>query len=154
MRGLLVDSSYLIALFDESDPFHSPARQIFADYFQQKINSLLLLWPILFETFSTKMSNWPRVRQISIEWKKLDSSGQIQFVDDTPFRDNSLSDWFLESERPRRAYRKFSLVDRVIRSALASDSLRIDALLTFDNKLANDRELSKVCTRRSIEIVK
>jgi predicted nucleic acid-binding protein len=146
MKFFLADTGYLLALYGPGDDYRNVerARRSFR-MFEQTQNALLLAWPVLYETLNTRLARRvDAVERIEVEWRKLRASNQLFFVDDQPFRQAALSDW--ESRTPR--YRSLSLVDQVLRNAILSVSLRIDALLTF-----NVRDFADVCSKRGVEIL-
>jgi hypothetical protein len=149
MKGFLADTGYLIALYDPSDDNRnvSKARTSFSELFEEPENSLLLAWPVLYETLNTRLSKRRDVvTRIEDGWRKLRSNNQLDFIPDQPFRDTSLAEWQNELAR-KRHYRPLSLVDRVLRNAITSPSTKIYALLTF-----NRRDFDDVCSKREVQI--
>jgi predicted nucleic acid-binding protein len=148
MKTLCADACYLIALYDHADSNHSSATRSFAELFDRTPNQLVILWPILYETLSTRMARrLDRLKQIARDFERLRSRNQIGLVDDVPFRDRSFSEMFQETARPSHRYRPLSLADRVVRNMLVSRRVKVDALLTF-----NVRDFEDVCRKRQIEI--
>jgi len=150
MKGFLADTGYLIALYDPSDDNRNVARAraSFRELFEdENENALLLTWPVLYETLNTRFSKRRDVVvQIEEGWRKLRSNNQLGFIDDSPFWEVSLAQWQNELNR-KKHYRPLSLVDRVLRSAISSPSLKIQALLTF-----NRSDFEDVCGQRDVEI--
>jgi predicted nucleic acid-binding protein len=149
MKGFIADTGYLIALYDPSDDNRnvSRAKASFRELFEETENSLLLTWPILYETLNTRLSKrMDMVIHIENEWRKLRSNNQLGFIDDQPFREASLIEWQNEIAR-KGHYRPLSLVDRVLRNAILNPSSKIHALLTFNRK-----DFEDVCNERSVEI--
>jgi hypothetical protein len=149
MKGFIADTGYLIALYDPSDDNRNvaKARASLRELFEESENALLFTWPVLYETLNTRFSKRRDVVvQIEEGWRKLRSNNQLGFIDDRPFREVSLAEW--QSEPTRKGhYRPLSLVDRVLRNAILSPSLKIQALLTF-----NRRDFEDVCSQREVEI--
>ena len=150
MKALLTDTGYLIALYGPGDDYRyvEKARESFRTTFERSQNALVLTWPVLYETLNTKLSKrMDVVERIENEWRKLRSRNQLLFIDDQPFREISLTEWQSEIRRAAH-YRPLSLVDRVLRNAILSSSLKIDALLSF-----NVSDFADVCGKRNIEII-
>ncbi len=134
MKRICADTGFLIALYDERDPkLHHIAVSCFVELFEEAPNRLVIPWPALYETVSTRMARQMRsVRKIDVHWKMLRSRGQLEFADDSRFRAPALDECLLETAKQPGRYRPLSLADRVIRGLLSSRDLKLDALLTFD----------------------
>jgi hypothetical protein len=155
MKALLADTGYLMALYSRSgrgrradDPRRvEKARDSYQSLFERAQNVLVLAWPVLYETLKTELSQRDVAERITSEWGRLRRGNQLQFVDDRKFREPSLTDW--ESEVTRGAHhRPLSLVDRVLRNAILSRSLKIDALLTF-----NVKDFADICSKMGIQML-
>jgi len=149
MKGFIADTGFLIALYHPDDDYRnaSKAKASFREFFEESENSLLLTWPVLYETLNTKFSKRKDVvTRIEDSWRRLRSKKQLDFIDDQPFRQNSLNEWQMELARGRN-YRPLSLVDRVLRNAILIPSPKIQALLTFNRK-----DFEDVCNKRNVEI--
>jgi hypothetical protein len=150
MKALLADTGYLIALYGPGDDYRNieKARLSFRNVFERGDNILVIAWPVLYETLNTKLSRrMDVVERIENDWRKLRSRNQLYFIDDQPFREGSLIDWQNEISRLGH-YRPLSLVDRVLRNAILSSSLKVDALLTF-----NAPDFADICSKRNVEII-
>ncbi len=133
MRRVCADACFLIALYHERDGFHAIARQWFADLFENTLNRLIVPWPALYETVSTRMVRSPRrVERMYTEWRNLRANQRLDLLDDGPFRDGAIDGCFAEPAKGARRYRALSLSDRVIREMLADTGTRIDVFLTFN----------------------
>jgi len=98
MNTVCVDSGFLIALYDETDSYHSRARDYYLRYFSTTPNQLVVPWPILFETISTRMSrNKKGISVLEKDWKKLKEQQRIELLNDLDYR---------ERERLTNALRK------------------------------------------------
>lgn len=151
MRRICADSGFLIALYEKGrDPeHHELAESCFEELFESVPNRLVVPWPALYETVSTRMvRRAASVRKIDIHWKTLRLRDQLDFVDDSPFRDIALDECLSETAKPPGTYRPLSLADRVIRGLLSDRNLHIDVLLTF-----NVGDFSDVCRKFRREIV-
>ena len=141
MKVLCVDAGLFIALYDDRDPLHDKA----IDYFDQCVDNspcqLIVPWPILYETVSTRMArDLRRVEALRRHWEALNRMRKLVFMDDSPYRDRAVDECLEEVGRGQH-YRGLSLVDRVLRGILSDSNVRIDAFVTF-----NDRDFWDVCT--------
>lgn len=142
MRDICVDTGFLIGLYDPGDQFHDKARDYFSDYFGGAGNRLLIPWPILYETISTRMaSNRPAMSLLENDWKKLAAQNRLNLLPDEPFRVRLIDECFADLRRPPGRPRSLSLVDRVVRRILSDTSIRIHAFVTF-----NPGDFADVCT--------
>ena len=149
MKWICADACFLIALYNEKDiPRRRKAESCFTEFFATSLHRLVVPWPALYETVSTKMARRARtIRQIDSDWKKLRSRNQLEFVDDSNFRDKALDECLTEAAKDSGRYRPLSLVDRVIRGLLSDPNIKIDVLLTF-----NIGDFSDVCRKFKKEI--
>lgn len=143
MNYICVDSGFLIALYDESDPYHNKAELYFPQYLESANNGLIVPWPALYETVSTRMAR----RKKSIElmrktWEHLNRQQRLILLDDSPYREQAISECYKELERPFESYRSLSLADRVIRNILAEINIKIDFFITF-----NQRDFVDICRK-------
>lgn len=143
MNTICVDSGFLLGLYDESDQYHSIAKDIFVQYFESVQNQLIVPWPILYESVSTRMAkNRKRMEIFYRDWKSLNSQRRLELLDDKPFREKAISESFDEILRDPRHHRVLSLTDRVIRNMLSEPDLKIDYFITF-----NQGDFGDVCKR-------
>jgi hypothetical protein len=148
MKGFLLDSSFLFALYEDEGERSRQARHSFANAFSRSGSVLIVAWPILYETFNTRFSSdLLQIHRLESEWSSLKERKQLQFLDDTPFRRRSLEEWWARDLK-LSGWRGLSLVDRVLRAVLESRSPRVHALLSFDH-----RDFSDVCGKLKVKIV-
>jgi predicted nucleic acid-binding protein len=132
---ICVDSGFLIALYDETDEHHEKAESFFIPHFTELGNELLVPWPVLYETVSTRMTRHRRqMDSLNRDWKYLHSRKQLILLDDKDFRAVALEECMKEVARPAQRYRTLSLADRVIRGMLSDISIRIDYFITYNQK--------------------
>jgi hypothetical protein len=135
------DACFLIAIYDQGDSYHQTALECFNSYIERRpLNTVLLPWPIMYESISRRMTRDRRkMEYINRDLKSLRISNKLEFIDDRPFRDQALASCF-----PIEAinYRSLSLTDIVIRQILSDRRLQTHALATF-----NKRDFSDVCKR-------
>jgi predicted nucleic acid-binding protein len=150
MKGFLLDSSYLFALYGDEGDRTRDAEESFLDIFSRSGNVLLVPWPILYESFNTKFSgDRRRTKQLDSEWAQLEKLGRLEFLDDLPFRAGTLVDW--RKAKPQAAKKRdrgLSLVDRILMAIIQDKTLSVTAILTFD---VND--FRGICAKRNIEII-
>jgi predicted nucleic acid-binding protein len=143
MSDICVDTGFLLGLYVESDQYHDQAERCFSEYFEHSRNRLVIPWPILYETVSTRLvRNRPAISQMENDWKRLLRQRRLQVLSDTPFREGAIDECFDELKRPRAHARNLSLVDRVVRRALSDVNVRIDFLITF-----NPADFADVCKK-------
>jgi predicted nucleic acid-binding protein len=135
-KFILCDSGFWIALYDKKDQYHMIATKLF-----EKISLFYVLipWPVLYEVLRTRFvrrRDW--IQQFKRDLKKL----QVEFIDDTPYRNFAFSEILSVSNK-----RNLSLVDRVIRKILEDKNKRIDCLITF-----NEKDFIDICQKRKIPI--
>jgi len=150
MRSICVDAGFLIGLYDESDEHHKKATEYFLEFFDLAQNRLLVAWPILYETVSTRMvrKNTKRIARLEQDWKRLSMQSRLHLLSDAEFREEAIDECFKELGKPRQQYRDLSLVDRVLRKILSEQNLRIHAFVTF-----NPRDFHDVCSRFGRELL-
>lgn len=135
MITICVDTGFLIALYDESDAYHSQATDYFTNYFESTQNHLLVPWPILYETISTRMvRNKRRMEIFNRDWKTLQIQQRLILFDDREFRESAINECFAEIRNLPQHYRSLSLTDRVIRNILSEVNIKIDLFITFNIK--------------------
>ena len=133
MKTVCIDAGFLIALYDETDEYHSRAKDYFVQYFDIVQNQLLVPWPILYETVSTRMvRHRKRMDMLKKDWETLEKQRRLVLLDDLPFRVKAIDECFEESRKDPRRYRALSLVDRVIRNMLSEVNIKIDVFITFN----------------------
>jgi predicted nucleic acid-binding protein len=133
--NICLDACFLIGLYDKSDQHHNASRTLSAHLFDSGSgNAGVIVWPVMYETVSTRLvRDHARMQQMERDWRRLLSLKQLIFLDDQLYRDEALELCFEETRRPRGAYRKLSLTDRVLRGVLADKSVRIDGILTYNS---------------------
>jgi predicted nucleic acid-binding protein len=131
---ICADSCFLIALYDETDGYHSRALACFGAYIERGRHSLLVPWPVMYESVSTRMARAPaRMARINTHLKTLRLARKLDFLDDTGFREAAITQCFAvgaQSKPPR----SLSLVDCVVREMLSDKTLQTHALATFNVK--------------------
>lgn len=133
MNTICVDSCFLIALYNETDEDHPRAKRLFLEYLDVVQNQLLVPWPVLYESISTKMvKNRKRMDMLNKDWETLEKQGRLALLDDLRFREKAITESFKELQKESGRYRVLSLADRVIRNILCEVDIKIDGFITFD----------------------
>jgi predicted nucleic acid-binding protein len=124
------DSGVVIGLYDETDPRHDEALLCFDSYIEKRpLNSVILPWPVMYESISTRMARVSRrMERINAHLKSLRTRSRLEFVEDSPYRERAMAACLPET----RHIRALSLVDCVVREVLSDKHLQISALATFD----------------------
>jgi predicted nucleic acid-binding protein len=150
LKGFLVDSSYLFALYRDEGERSNSATETFASICSESGNVLFIPWPVLYESlnseFSSPKTDW--VERLNSDWSKLRRLKRLELVDDSPFRQADLDEWFGFAEGKTGRFRGLSLVDRILMALVEDRSKNIAALLTFDL-----RDFSGFCAKRGVEII-
>ena len=148
MITICADAGFLIGVYDQRDERHNEAVNDFVKLFGKGANRLLIPWPVLYETVSTRMArNLRALAQMERDWKRLQTLSQIEFIPDGPFREGVLDECFEELRRPLRHYRSLSAADRVVRRMLSDVNLRIQGFITY-----NPADFIDVCHKFGREI--
>lgn len=143
MKSICVDSGFLIALYDERDPYYSRAQAYSRQYLNISQNILLIPWPILYETVSTRMcKNKKKLAILKRDWETLEKQRRIILLDDLSFRERAIAECYEEVKKGLNHYRGLSLVDRVVRYVLSEVNIKIDFFITF-----NPGDFSDICRK-------
>jgi predicted nucleic acid-binding protein len=138
-KTILADTGYWIALFDPRDQFHTQAKPK-ANYLETF--SVLFPWPIIYETLGTRFVK----NQLGMAgFERVLKRRNVLFANDGFYREAALERTLQESRRGASA---ISLCDMMIRLILQDKKLRIDGLLTF-----NQKDFSDVCRTTKTEIL-
>jgi len=106
--------------------------------------SVLLPWPILYETLNTRLVN--RLKRDPARLAKFDEiarSPNTELLDDTPYREALWA--FLDQSSFRSSV---SLVDAVLCNIIEDANVPVSAILTF-----NERDFWAVCSKNHVELV-
>lgn len=141
MQRIIVDTGVWYAICDTRDPFHSKIDEKIA-WFEENTSTIIIPWPILYETLKTRfVKNKIAVSTLELKLK----SPRMVFIDDAKWREDAIE---LAIHSTLRSNRSLSMVDCLIRLMLEDVNLRVDALMTF-----NERDFVDVCTPRNIELL-
>ena len=134
--GLLVDTGYFIALHDERDEHYATAKQ---HQHLLELHSVVLPWPILYETINTRFAKRPGVL---MQIDAIVAKRNTLLLDDSPYRETAYRQ-VLEFSRKR----PLSLVDVVLRAVIEDVNVHVSALLTF-----NTGDFYDVCWPLHVEL--
>ena len=79
------------------------------------------------------------------QFEEIMKSGKVEFLFDESYRDEALKNTY---SIHRRTIPQISLVDSIIREVIKDINIKIDYVITF-----NEKDFKDVCDIRSIEIV-
>lgn len=135
---ILTDTCFWLGLVDPRDQYHEMSNTI-ADVIEG--HQIVFPWPCLYETISTHLT---RRREQLLYLEKLIKKPEITLLDDTEYKDNTLEEVF----NSNRLGFTYSLTDSVIREILKDINVRVDYLVTYNN-----RDFEDICQKRQIEIL-
>lgn len=136
---ILTDTGFWLGLIDPTDQFHSFSMNI-AELIEE--NKIIFPWPCLYETISTHLT---RRRERLLLLEEIISKPNIIFLEDNDYKTEALRQVF---QFNRSIGFTYSLTDSVIREILKDINVRIDYLVTY-----NERDFKDVCDQRFIEII-
>jgi hypothetical protein len=145
MARICVDAGFLIGLYDRDDQYHGVAVRQFEYLFHENRdrNQLIAPWPILYECLGSRHAKDSRkLILFNQRWADLYQSAQLEFLDDSPFRDQCLAEYLGEELRP------LSLVDRVLRAMIVDRHRYFDFFLTY-----NSGDFSDACEDGAIILI-
>jgi len=137
-KRILLDTGFWFALYDSRDAHHEEALTLADDL---AFDQLVLPWPCLYETLNTRFvrrSGW------LASFRGLLRRRNVKMLEDGPYRERALA-FVLESGGTAM---RLSLVDAVMREMLRDLSVRLDAMVTF-----NELDFADLCLRRNIEML-
>jgi predicted nucleic acid-binding protein len=140
MPSILLDTGVWYAFCDPTDGARTP--DVIEDIYERVRNhSIVLPWPIVYETLRTRLvRNRIAMQRFESQLKSL----RVDRLDDTPYREDALT---LSIESSLRRRRPLSLVDCLLRLLIDDRNVQIDSFVTF-----NVADFSDVCRNRKIEL--
>ena len=138
-KNLLVDSGFFFALFDPRDSYHDQAetKKDCLDVY-----SLVVPWPVLYETMNTRFARRPAT---IARFHRVVRKPDTLLLEDAPYRQNAYNDT-LELAGMQNGSK--SLVDLVLCAIIKDPNVRIDAMLTFDRQ-----HFEKTCRLNGVEFL-
>ena len=131
---LLVDTGYFFALFNPNDQYHDQAveKREWLDLFP-----IAFPWPVLYETLNTKFVKNPvYVQKID----RIIRKPTTKIIDDSRYRQDAYETLL------KNRYERKSLVDLILCALIEDVNVKIDALLTF-----NERDFKVFCHINGVE---
>lgn len=138
-KYILIDSCYWFGLFDVKDQYKDYSNEV-----KDVINGhkLIIPFPSLYEVLNSKFIR-NKIALNSIE--NLIKSGDIILLEDEIYRQNALENVY---SIYRTQLPQISLVDSIIREILSDTDIKIDVLVTY-----NEKDFKDVCDKRRITIL-
>ena len=140
MNRILIDTGVWYSRYDKRDTAASQEDVETIFELAQPFN-IILPWPIAYETLRTKFT---RNRLGMSLFEEEIKSPNIQFIDDTTYRDKAIELSFESS----RSFRPLSMVDCVLRLMMDDVNVQIKYFATW-----NTKDFQDVCFNRRIEIL-
>lgn len=136
---VLTDTCFWLGLVDPKDQYHEISNGIaeMLDGYQ-----IIFPWPCLYETVSTHLS---KRRERLVFFEGYIKKPEIVLFDDNIYKGTALQEVF---NLNRLAGFTYSLADSVIREILKDINVKVNYLVTF-----NDRDFADICQIRQIEII-
>jgi hypothetical protein len=140
-KMVLTDSCFWLGLVDPKDQYHEKSNDI-AELIKVEGYQIIFPWPCLYETISTHLT---RRRERLLYLEKFIKDPDIVLLDDENYKDNALEEVF---KLNKTAGYTHSLTDSVIREILKDINVRVNYLVTFNN-----RDFVDICQPRQIHII-
>lgn len=138
-KYILIDSGYWFGLFDKADSYHSLANAI-ADLIEDY--KMIVPYPSMYEVLNSKFI---KDEQRLIQFEEIMKSDRVEFIFDEGYREEALNNTYSIHRKP---IPKISLVDSIIREIIKDINIKIDFVITF-----NEKDFKDVCDIRKIKII-
>ncbi len=136
---VLVDSGFFFALFEPRDSHHEEAVERL-DYLE--VFSLVVPWPIVYETFNTRFSRRPNT---IVRFERILARPHTELLDDTNYRQEAFDNAYRSAVS---GVMSVSLVDAILLEILNDINVKIHGMLTF-----NHRDFAGTCRANGVEII-
>ena len=140
-KFVLPDTCFWYALFDRRDRYHEKSVEKYDDFKDEKI---IFPWPISYEVLRTRFVKNPGNLE---KLKKELARPNIEIVDDSKYRDNSLNS-VLDGMARNSRNEALSLVDEVLNSIISDVNVKVDYVVT-----SNVKDFQESCSRRKVPII-
>ena len=138
-KYIIIDSCYWFGLFDVKDQYYDYSNSV-KDII--KGFKLIVPFPSLYEVLnSTFIKNKLALNTI----ENLIKSGEIILLEDEEYRDKALENTYSIHRKPIPS---ISLVDSIIREILSDTNVKVEALVTY-----NEKDFKDICDLRGITIL-
>jgi predicted nucleic acid-binding protein len=138
MDRILADTGVWYAMFEPGNRDRDEIRKM-AEILD--VCRLVVPWPTMYETLRTRMM---RKRDVTQRLENYLKRPNLEYLDDSPYREEALRLAFWWSSRGR----PLSMVDCLIRLLLDDIEVKVNVLATL-----NLRDFIDVCQRRRIELI-
>ncbi|MBI1307435.1 MAG: hypothetical protein GC181_12610 [Bacteroidetes bacterium] len=138
---ILTDTCFWIGLLDVTDQYHNESMAI-SDIIQDSI--LIIPYPCLYESLNTKLI---RNKKRLAHFEQLIRANNIQLFGDEKYRESALEQVF--SKNKKHYEQNFSLVDAVLREILKDVNVKIEYLISY-----NEKDFYDICAIRNIHIIR
>lgn len=137
-KNILTDTGFWIAYFEERDEYHKIAQELSSVIFDYNI---IIPFPSVYEFLNTRFSRRSKqVNELELLFHKLN----IVYVYDDAYRTELIQKFI----RINKGKRIISAVDMVINQILEDVNIKIDCIVTF-----NEKDFFHSCKKRNIEIL-
>lgn len=137
-KNILTDTGFWIAYFEERDEYHKIAQELSSVIFDYNI---IIPFPSVYEFLNTRFSRRSKqVNELELLFHKLN----IVYVYDDAYRTELIQKFI----RINKGKRTISAVDMVINQILEDVNIKIDCIVTF-----NEKDFFHSCKKRNIEIL-
>lgn len=137
-KNILTDTGFWIAYFEERDEHHKVAQELSSVIFDCNI---IIPFPSVYEFLNTRFSRRSKqVNELEFLFRKLN----IVYVYDDAYRTELIQKFI----RINKGNRTISAVDMVINQILEDVNIKIDCIVTF-----NEKDFFHSCKKRNIEIL-
>jgi predicted nucleic acid-binding protein len=137
-KYILTDSGFWIGYFEERDAHHQEALGIASVIFKHRV---ICPFPVTYEFLNTRFS---RNHKRLVEYELLLKKVKIAYIHDEPYRAGLIDDFLGKNKQNQR----ISLVDLVINRIIEDVNVKIDCMVTF-----NQRDFYAGCWKRSIAML-
>lgn len=126
---IIIDTCFWIALYN---PEKHVERKDDIDFITEFIEDeeIIIPFPSLYEFLNSRFSR----RNDALHFQKLLAKPNYIKFDDNPYKDTALISFF---EKAINEYNDVSLVDEIIKEIIATETPKIDYLISFDEGLNN-----------------
>ncbi|KAA6338721.1 hypothetical protein EZS27_013303 [termite gut metagenome] len=141
MSNILIDTCFWYAYYDDRDVQHHLAIELFE--YLGLANAIIIPYPTLYETINTRFSK--RKDWIDSFNNILTNNESVRIINDDEYKEKALKltfDYSINRKQP------ISFVDMIIRLMLDDADLKIDALVTF-----NEKDFSDICYQKNIDLI-
>lgn len=139
MKYILIDSCYWFGFYDKNDPYHEDSKAI-----SELINNykIIVPYPSLYEVLNSafiKKKLWLN------SFEELMNSDRVEFIYDEKYREQALKNTY---SIHRTTSPQISLVDSIIREIIKDINIKIDYVVTY-----NEKDFKDVCDIRGLQII-